>query len=337
MNRSAISEILQLQDGVIARRQILACGGSDNDIERWVRRRELTRVFDGVFLNHTGPPTWEQRAWAAVLCHWPAALRGSSALRGHRLRLAGRPAAGGERIEVAVAACRCPKPAPGVAVRRIQAFEENAQLHLGPPRLRLERALLEVASEASDEAGAVAVLADAAQTRRTTPARLLRHLEEMPRLRHRRLLAAILADVATGAYSVLERRHLNRVERAHGLPSGRRQRRVRVGLAACYRDVEYVGLGVIVELDGRLGHEGAGDRWADLDRDLAAAVAGGLTLRVGWKQVLEPCRLALSEARILLARGWDGTPRPCGPTCAVRAVAEALPAPGAGDASAIDG
>jgi hypothetical protein len=43
------------------------------------------------------------------------------------------------------------------------------------------------------------------------------------------------------------------VEGAHGLPTTARQRRVRVGRANAYRDVEYLGLATVVELDGRLG------------------------------------------------------------------------------------
>ena len=81
--------------------------------------------------------------------------------------------------------------------------------------------MLDVASAASRNADAIAVLADACQCRRTTPARLV-------------------AD---------------RVERPHGLPTGKRQRRVRPGKTSAYRDVEYVGLGTVAELDGRLGHE----------------------------------------------------------------------------------
>ena len=102
-----------------------------------------------------------------------------------------------------------------------------------------------------------------------------------------------------------------------------RQRRVRVGKTIAYRDVEYVGLGTTVELDGRIGHEQNADRWADLDRDLSTAVAGEVTLRAGWKQVLDPCRLASIVVRVLQARGWRGQPRPCGPGCTVGNVAAA--------------
>jgi len=80
----------------------------------------------------------------------------------------------------------------------------------------------------------------------------------------------------------------------------------------------------------RLGHEWNADRWADLDRDIDSAVAGDLTLRVGWRQVLDPCRMAAAVARVLLARGWAGQPRGCRPGCPVNDVGGS-PAPGAGD------
>ena len=66
-----------------------------------------------------------------------------------------------------------------------------------------------------------------------------------PRCHRRGLLTEILADVAAGAYSALERRYLTRVERPHGLPTGSRQRRVSVGRRIHYRDVEDVGTGTL--------------------------------------------------------------------------------------------
>jgi hypothetical protein len=70
----------------------------------------------------------------------------------------------------------------------------------------------------------------------------------------------------------------------------------------------------LVELDGRLGHDGTEDRWDDLDRDVASAVDGDLTVRAGWRQVLDPCRLATAVAAILQARGWEDEAQPC-PRC----------------------
>jgi len=69
-----------VQDGVVGRRQILAAGGTDGDITRLLRRRELTQVYRGVYVNHTGRLTWAQREWAGVLAYWPAALAHASAL-----------------------------------------------------------------------------------------------------------------------------------------------------------------------------------------------------------------------------------------------------------------
>jgi hypothetical protein len=312
MDTDGLARLLDEQDGVVARRQVLALGGTDNDIERLVRRRDLAPLHAGTYVDHTGPPTWRQRARAAVLHHQPAALSGGSALR-----WAGVPGVGDGPVELVVPRARTVVPAPGVAVRRIAAYPTWVLDGLAPPRVVIEHAVLDLASRAPGEDAAVARLGDACQTRRTTPARLLAAVDALPRLPRRRFLLLVLDDVATGAYSALERRYLARVERAHGLPTGRRQRRVRSGRTTAYRDVDYLGLATVVELDGRLGHEATTDRWADLDRDLATAVAGSLTVRIGWQQVLDPCRLALHLGALLRARGWDGTARPCGPDCVV--------------------
>ena len=58
------------QDGVIARRQAMALAVTKSDIDRLVRRREWMRVLPGVNVDHTGEPTWLQRAWAGP--RWPA-------------------------------------------------------------------------------------------------------------------------------------------------------------------------------------------------------------------------------------------------------------------------
>jgi hypothetical protein len=76
-----VAELLDLQAGVIARRQLVARGWADHDIARMLRRREWAVVHEGVYLDHTGEPTWLQQAWAAVLFSWPAALSHQSALR----------------------------------------------------------------------------------------------------------------------------------------------------------------------------------------------------------------------------------------------------------------
>jgi hypothetical protein len=71
----------------------------------------------------------------------------------------------------------------------------------------------------------------------------------------------------------------------------------------------------LVELDGRLGHEGM-DRFRDMERDNRFALVDWTTLRYGWYDVVErPCEVATQVAQLLMSRGWPGTPTCC-PRCA---------------------
>src|SRR5690242_3020954 len=72
--------LLDQQAGVVARRQLVDLGATKADLRRWLRRREVVAVHPGVYVNHTGPLTWNNRAWSAVLLHWPAALSHESAV-----------------------------------------------------------------------------------------------------------------------------------------------------------------------------------------------------------------------------------------------------------------
>ena len=317
MNPTTIDRLLALQDGVISRRQVLDASGDDNDIERLLRRRLWTRLHPGVYVNHTGAPTLDQREWAAVLYYGSAALAGRSALRRYGVRTGSDRAPADAGVEIAVDHARNVANLPGVTVTRMRQFEERVVSNLSPPRVRLEHAVFDVVDATPDAILAVAVIADACRSRRTTAGRLLEALDRRPRMRHRKMVRRILADAASGVHSVLEWMYLTRVERPHGLPTAKRQRAARTGRIAAYRDVEYLGLDTIVELDGRLGHELTLDRWADLARDVHAAADGLLTVRLGWRHVLEPCHSAIAVSDILQARGWSRTATGCSPGCPV--------------------
>ena len=331
MDTDSIRRLLDHQRQVLSRKQVIAHGGSDTDIARKLRRHEWAQVHPGVYVGHTGPLTREQQEWAAVLYYAPAALTGRSAMRAYGLLIGTglEPSERHQMVHLAVDRDRRVNARPGIRVTRMLRFEEDVLENYSPPRVRLEHVTLELASAARREVDAVAIICDAVQSRRTTAGRLLAALEARPRLRHRALLRRILADVTSGAYSVLEREYLLRVERPHGLPTGSRQRRVRIGRSSAYRDVDYVQHDTIVELDGRLGHETAQDRWSDLERDIDSAVAGSLTVRLGWGQVLDPCRVAAAVHRVLRTRGWIGHARGCSPACPVSRISGAQQAPGA--------
>jgi very-short-patch-repair endonuclease len=304
--------VLRDQHGVVARDQALRAGLTSADVRRLCARRELVALHRGVYVDHTGPPTWSQHAWAAILLCWPAALAGQSALRA-----AEGPGSPREEhpIHVAIDHDRRLSSPAGVVVHRSRHLEERVQWNLSPPRQRYHDAVLDAAARAGTELLALSELARALQTQRTSAKRLRQALAERERTPRGRWLAAVLDDIAAGACSVLEHAYLRDVERAHGLSPARRQVRDRIGAQVVYRDAEYVG-GLVLELDGRVHHSSVQARDQDMDRDLLTALAGKDTVRVGWGQVYErPCWTAACIARLLALRGWTGSPRRCGPRC----------------------
>ena len=134
-------------------------------------------------------------------------------------------------------------------------------------------------------------------------------MNERSRYKYRKLVTGILGDVAVGAESPLEMRFLHDVERPHGLPRGDRQQSRR-GLPYA-SDVGYDDYQLLVELDGRKGHEGVG-RFRDMKRDNQFALIEWITLRYGWFDVVHrPCVVAFEIAAALVARGWTGLPTRC--------------------------
>lgn len=310
----AFRELYDAQAGVVRRDQLLTLGATDNDLRRLVRRKELVRVHTGVFVNHTGPLSWTSRAWAAVLFHEPSALCDVSALN-----------LAGDLVHVAVEWPRTGTVLPGVRLHRLRHLSGRVQWNLGPPRLRVDEAALDVAGRAPTFSEAVAVLTGVCQRRRTTPERLLRALDGRQRMPRGSELRRVVVDVASGVHSVLERSYVHRVERRHGLPRGSRQMRERQAGGVIYRDVGYDALRLVVELDGYGWHSAPFDRAKDMTRDLVAAADGLLTVRLGWRHAHEDaCVTAGRLARVMQERGWRGSPRPCGSGCLLRVDFQAL-------------
>ena len=205
-----IARILADQAGVIARRQVLGVGQKPHDIARMLRRKEWAPVHEGVFVDHTGEPTWLQRAWAGVLFSWPAALSHDSAMRA--TEGPGRRDRDESVIHVTVDRGRHLVAPEGVRLHRVSGFGVRTLWNLGPPRIRYEHAVLDVAADAVSDLDAIGVLADACGARRTTAARLLKAVQGRTRLSRRSWLVDVLGDVAAGTCSVLEHGYLTNVE-----------------------------------------------------------------------------------------------------------------------------
>jgi hypothetical protein len=310
-----IRELLDIQAQVIARRQALELGMQSHDIRRMLRRREWRIVHPGVYVAHTGPLGWLELAWAGVLFSWPAALWGDSAIRGAE----GPGRAEGEgTIHVAVDRWRSSLVAPeGIRIHHVTRLDGRVQWNMSPPRMRYEEAALDVATEAASEFRAIAALAKACQSRRTTARRLIDSLAARQRNARRAWLRDTLTDIAEGTCSVLEHGYLAHVERAHGLAHAQRQVRATASVGVVYRDAEYEQR-LIVELDGRLFHDTATQRDADFERDLDAAVDSRSTVRLSYGQVFDrPCSTAGKLAVVMQAHGLSVTPVACRPGCAV--------------------
>ncbi|HVK30542.1 MAG TPA: type IV toxin-antitoxin system AbiEi family antitoxin domain-containing protein [Nocardioides sp.] len=304
---------LACQGGLITRAQLLELGFADHDIARMVRRRELARVHPSVYVDHTGPLSWHQRSWAAVLACWPAGLRGASALRSADARL--RSAADDRHPIEVVVDWRRTLTVPGVDIRRSRRFPDGVVWSTFPPRQRAEEYVLDLAAAADTDVDAVSVLSDAVGSRRVSPGTLRTALAGRRRMARRAFLGSVIDDVTSGTCSALEHGYLHHVERAHALPAAERQVH-ESAKGSLYRDVVYVAFGLIVELDGRLHHSGIRNRDRDLERDLDAAVAGRQTVRLGWGQVFGgQCRTAPRIGALLQQRGWTGSTHPC-PSCA---------------------
>lgn len=302
---------LELQDGVASRAQLILGGYTPNDIRRAIRRREMQAAHRGVYVTHTGPLTWRQRAWAAVLYAEPAALCGRSVLEPKRTEDADGP------IHVAIEHARRLDPPPGIVVHRTVGLSRQIFAADRPPRLKLEDNALLQAREATSEMDVNGLLTDVIGRRGVTTNAVRAALKRHPRLPRRSFIGDLLADVDSGTCSVLEHAYLTRVERAHGLPAGTRQSERLTPNGREFRDVEYEAYGLVVELDGRLNHESWRAQGRDADRDLDDLALGGrLTARVRWAQVFETqCRTAARVSQLLRQGGWKKAPKSCGDEC----------------------
>lgn len=306
-----VATVLALQHGVISRAQAIEAGLAEHDVRRQLRRRAWVQLLPGVYLNHTGEPTWLQRAWVATLHAGDSALCHDSALRA--VQGPGKSGRDDSIIHVVIDRDRrIVSPADWLVVHRLADFDDKVKRNTSPPTVRIEHALVDVAAEATSDFAAVGVLTDAVSARLTTPDRILAALTSRSRIPRRAFLLGVLADIRDGTHSVLEHGYLRRVEKAHQLPTGTRQLAELTPLGKVYRDVAYEQFGLYVELDGRSDHGSAQAHDHDLARDLAALKNEKLTVRLGWRQVYrDQCSTATAIASMLTKRGWSGTPERC--------------------------
>ncbi|MGV8907879.1 MAG: type IV toxin-antitoxin system AbiEi family antitoxin domain-containing protein [Propionicimonas sp.] len=299
-----LRQLIGAQQGLVTIEQANLVGVGDKALQRLVAQGHMMRPAKGLYDAAPLLKTFEKRAWAALLLGGPnAAVGGQAALRLQGFEL--EP----DLVEVWVPPETQPVPLPGIRVRR--DFLGRVNRRRGRiSRIRVEEAVVDV-GQFLPTGGLVALLTEGFRGHITTPAAVSAEIGKRARVRDRKRFEAILGDLA-GVESALEFAYRRDVERAHRLPPPRRQFSVSKGTRS---DGFYEQFGVIIELDGRGGHERVPSVFRDLERDNAHATHNLLTLRYGSADVRgKPCEVAAQVATALRSRGWTGDYTGC-PRC----------------------
>jgi len=277
----AVVSLNERQGGVVRRQQLLACGLAEWQIDHLVAAKAWQVDAGGlVVILHNGPLTTLQMQALAVLAG------------GHVCALAARTAAANAGLkgwEAQLVEVVVPRgttyPALGlveVKVHESRRFTaEDIHPAAWPPRVRLERAVVDAAAWSLRPRTACGLMAAAVQQRLTDADRLRDVLHNAGAVRHRRLLESVLCDISGGAQAMSEIDFVRFCAR-NGLPkpilqvvrrdsSGRRR----------YLDATLVGPGgrvVRVEIDGAL-HLLVQTYWSDMYRGNDLSIARETALR----------------------------------------------------------
>jgi hypothetical protein len=314
----ALRRLADGQSDLLTRRQCLEAGMSRDALDWRVRSGRWARVHTGVVLTKPGRTDWTTTATAALLFALSGEVVADAALCGRSAAyLWGLESKVPTTVELVVPQRRSVAEPGGVRIRRSMRWDDLIDDRAYPWRTTLAATVLDIATPGTP-LDALSIVARAVQKELVTPRVLLQEMTARGGHRYSKVLRAGLADVGEGAQSGAEVLYIRDVERAHGLPVATRQTPSDQGRRR-FHDSCYEDEGVIVEVDGRLGHERWADRVRDGRRDRELLTGSKITTRVFFADVaVTPCRTAADIGAILRTRGWQGAPRRCRrPRCAV--------------------
>lgn len=287
------------QGGIFTRTQWRASGGSTDQLQAQIDAGRWRALNNLVVCRHNGPLTPAQEEWAAVLSAWgPVALAGLTAMTKLGVR-------GWETSDVHILIRRgatvLPVPGVNVVIHESRRFQTADILPRHPPVTSLERSVIDAAVWSAPVWTAFRIAIAPVQQRLTTGERLLDCLQGVGRVRHRRPLMSLLADVSGGAGALSEVAFL-RWCRRHGLPKPRLQVRVDSRGRRRYLDAVFDrpdGSALWVEIDGGV-HLTLQTRWEDALKDNEAWMSGQAGLRLVSAAIYADDPRALRQLRTAL-------------------------------------
>ncbi len=248
----SLRRIAAEQSSVVSHMQLRAHGVTSGQVRHAVLAGRWQAYGPKAVLLHNAGPTWEQRAWAAVINTGSTGgvLGGTTAAT-----LQGLTGWSTDQIHLLVAKNTRGSRQPGVVVHSTRRDLPRHQAR-ALPMTPLERSIVDGALWAPRLRAGCGLLAAAVQQGLTVAERLRRELLAAIRAPNRSLLLQILDDIAGGSRSLAEIDFV-RLSRAAGLPAPLRQS-VRLDSFGRrrYLDTEYPfrsGRGTFdVEVDGAL-------------------------------------------------------------------------------------
>lgn len=279
---------------VVRAGELAAAGVSPARLVGAVRRQEWFRLYHGIY----AVPPFEE-AWDVVVVRGAARYAGPDAAVTHltRLSLAGVWVPAGEPSHVAVQRPRSVRSGPGIVIHEVVRLD-RVDLLDGIPVVPVAVALCASWVTGGGLGDRRALVCDVIGRGLSTAVdvRSVAHRT----LRRRAELLETCAVVELGCHSPREIEYLLDVERAHGLPAGRRQVTIR-GRGFSHRvDVLYEAARIVVEIDGRY-HEDPAQRAADARRDADLRSLGYRVLRVTGDDLRRPASVAARVRAMMTA------------------------------------
>jgi hypothetical protein len=241
------STVLAEQKGVLTRAQALQLM-SRHQLYGLVRSGRWQNPARGVFVNHNGPLTAEQRDWVALLAGPPGSVLGGLTALAHDGFDAFRHDDDLPVVVAPMGACPCEYADMDMHWSTYLDTRDVHPLRL-PPRTRPARSVVDAASWERDDRRARAIVLAAAQQGVVATRQLREALTRRGACRHRALIVESYLDAAGGIQSLPER-DFDRIRVELRLPAPDRQVAVRRRDGKYYLDVRWTVFGLACEIHG---------------------------------------------------------------------------------------